>query len=309
MLRTILRGKDLEKWKLNNGLIVDSAAECFGLTKSKWEKIVSNNEIITSKRTINLFLFYESFPETVPVNAPPNFEDFYLSMGLPDNVSGWKSFGKLIGLSQTTVIRMLHENVMSREVEAYVNALLRLKKKGYEPLEVIKYISEESDRLIEFGLFKGWRIEEWKTKNELIMLSAANMLGSQKSKLEKLIANDEPITQKKLIQLFLIYEKYPETMPVRPKPDFASFYKSIGFSLDVEPTANWKAFGKLLGASVTTVLRMLKNEGVSRDIECYIQGLISLNLDGHTTRSIVEAISKDSDKLVLEGAKTKEFSS
>jgi len=309
MLRSILRGRDLEKWKLNNGLIVDSAAECFGLTKSKWEKVVSKNEIITSKRTINLFLFYESFPETIPVSSPPNFEDFYLSMEVDDNVSGWKSFGKLIGLSQTSVIRMLHENVMSREIECYVNALQRLKKKGYEPLEVIKYLSAESDRLIEHGLFKGWRIEEWKTKNNLIMLSAANMLGSQKSKLEKLISSDEPIKQKKLIQLFLIYEKYPETMPIRPKPDFAQFYQNVGFSLTEEPTANWKAFGKLLGASVTTVLRMLKNQGVSRDIECYVQGLISLKIDGHTTRGIIEAISKESDKMVLEGAKIKEFGS
>ncbi|MEQ1968074.1 hypothetical protein ABLA30_13825 [Xenorhabdus nematophila] len=301
MLKTILRGRNLEKWKLDHGLIVDSAAECFGVTKEYWESVVSNDSIITSKRIVNLYLFYKAFPEMIPVTSMPRMDQFYLSLKISDNVAGWEKFGKLIGLSRTSVIRMIDGGFIGRETECYIKALLKMKSKGYNILDIMEYLSDEADRNIKHKLLKGWRLEEWKNKYQLITLSASTMLGIQTAKLKKLIYENEAIIQKRLVLSFLIYDKYPESMPIRKSPDYRAFYEKLGFSNTNESTYNLELFAGYFGVSRTTVFRMLKKNSASRDIEKLVQGLDALSLTGSAKRNVLQELSKNADIIVRRG--------
>ncbi|HHH1742755.1 TPA: hypothetical protein ACPY9J_002292 [Yersinia enterocolitica] len=147
MTKKILRGSDLERWRLDQGLVVGTAVECFGLQKKKWERMTSNNEIITSRRVINLYLMYTEHPETMPIAPTPDYELFFQELGLEHNTQGWRTFAKLLGVSLTSAIRILDNNSASREVERFVQALERTGCHGKTMRKLMEDISSKGEVL------------------------------------------------------------------------------------------------------------------------------------------------------------------
>lgn len=141
MAKTVLRGSDLERWRIDHGFVVGTAAECFGIQKKKWEQLTSKNEYITSRRLINLYLLYVEHPNTVPVPPSPDYIQLFKELELTDDIKGSKIFADLLGISLSSALRILESNNASREIEKYVQALERT---GLFGLQMKKLMTENA---------------------------------------------------------------------------------------------------------------------------------------------------------------------
>lgn len=149
--KQILRGNDLERWRLDNGLVVATAAESFGIPKRRWEKYTSENEIITERRIIDLYIIYTEHPDTVPFPPPPDYVALLDELDITNDTKGWKELAHLLGISLTAVLRVLDSNSATRELEKYVLALQRTGLYGKKMKTFMQEIAEKADRMSKEG--------------------------------------------------------------------------------------------------------------------------------------------------------------
>lgn len=149
MANKIVTGQDLERWRFDHGLYVQTAAECFGIQRKRWEDLVRSDEIITDARLLNLYYLYTTYPNTIPV--PPSFDyvSLFKELGFESTTRDKKSFARLFGLSVTGAYRMLDNFSMGRDVESYAQGLKRTGLKGKQLLQLMTSIRRLTDQTIE----------------------------------------------------------------------------------------------------------------------------------------------------------------
>ena len=155
-------GTDLERWRIENGLPKIAAADAFGLQKAKWEELTSaenSAKQIADPVVAMLLHLYRQYPESAPVQLPPDVKEFYDYLGLQDRPQDRDKFATLIGRSAPSVYRLLlHNGKPGRPVMRWIEAVRRLKLKPKKTLRLMAdVVSRVGDRQnVEKVLIQGW---------------------------------------------------------------------------------------------------------------------------------------------------------
>jgi len=155
-------GTDLERWRIENGLTKLAAADTFGLQKVKWEELTSaenSTKKITDPVVAMLLHLYRHYPESAPVQQPPDVKEFYDFLGLQDTPQDRDKFATLIGRSPPSVYRLLlHDGKPGRPVMRWIEAVRRLKLTPKKSLRVMAdVVSSVGERQqVEKVLIQGW---------------------------------------------------------------------------------------------------------------------------------------------------------
>lgn len=155
-------GTDLERWRIENGLTKVAAADAFGLQKAKWEELTSaehSTKQIADPVVAMLLYVYRQYPESAPVQLPPDVKEFYDFLGLQDSPQDRDKFATLIGRSPPSVYRLLlHDGKPGRPVMRWMEAVRRLKLTSKQSLrlmaDVVSSVGERQH--VEKVLIQGW---------------------------------------------------------------------------------------------------------------------------------------------------------
>jgi len=158
-----IRGADLERWRIVNGLSKQQAADAVGLQKVKYEEITTppkSSEVLADPAIAMLLLLYQLYPASSPVQPQPNITDFYEYLELKDSPADRDMFAILIGRSAPTSYRLLlHNGKPGRPVIRWIEAIRRLRM---PPKATLKTMSEIASLVgnkngIHEVLSQGWR--------------------------------------------------------------------------------------------------------------------------------------------------------
>lgn len=147
----IITGQDLERWRYDHGFVVGTAAECFGIQRSKWEALVRSDEVITDLRLINLYKMYTEYPATIPALPSFDYIGLFNELGLANDTRSKKEFARLLGVSVTAVYRILDNNAAGRDIDAYAYALRKTGLKGKDLLSFMKSMRKKSEASYQAG--------------------------------------------------------------------------------------------------------------------------------------------------------------
>lgn len=157
-----IRGTDLERWRIENGLTKVVAADAFGLQKAKWEELTSierSSEQIADPVVAMLLYLYRRYPESAPVQLPPDVKEFYEFLGLQDTPQDRDRFATLIGRSPPSVYRLLlHDGKPGRPVIRWIEAVRRLKLTPKKTVRLMADVASSVGDRQHMGkvLIEGW---------------------------------------------------------------------------------------------------------------------------------------------------------
>lgn len=145
-----ISGADLERWRIENGLMKIAAAHVFGLQKAKWEELTSaehSAKIIADPVVAMLFYLYRNFPASAPIQSTLDVKEFYDFLGLQDTPQDRDIFATLIGRSPPSVYRLLlHNGKPSRPVIRWIEAIRRLNLSPKKSLRLMTEIAGGIDQ-------------------------------------------------------------------------------------------------------------------------------------------------------------------
>lgn len=149
-----IRGEDLERWRIENGLTQIAAAHAFGLPNAKWWQLTRSNpsEPIVDPILSMLLYIYQKYPASSPVQEPEDIKEFYECLGLKNTVRDRERFAELIGRSTPSVYRLLlHDGKPGKPVLRWMESIRRLKLSPKESLKLMEKVAAKMavDQVIE----------------------------------------------------------------------------------------------------------------------------------------------------------------
>jgi hypothetical protein len=139
--RQALCGADLERWRVENGLTTDAAADAFGLQKAKWHELTAPKNAAKPIRdpVVAMLLFlYSEHPEAAPLSPRVDVREFYDFLGLRDVPQDRESFATLIGRSHSSAYRLLlHDGKPGRPLIRWIEAIRRLRVSPKQSLKLM----------------------------------------------------------------------------------------------------------------------------------------------------------------------------
>lgn len=156
-------GADLERWRIGNGLTKVIAADAFGLPFSKWEELISKEQMsrpIADPAVAMILQLYIEHPETAPVRQTPDVREFYAFLGLTDTPKDKEAFAALIGRSAPSVYRLLNaDGKPGRPLIRWMEALRKLQMSPRATRKVMEVVASEVGYRQRYGnvLIEGWK--------------------------------------------------------------------------------------------------------------------------------------------------------
>jgi hypothetical protein len=142
------RGSDLERWRIENGLTPNQAAEAFGIQILTWNKMAVKRpgDPIDDPVIERLLAVYEKHPASAPVERPIDVREFYRFLGFADTPKDRQEFAKLLGRSEASAHRLLvWGGKMGRPLKKWVEAVRRLGLSPEESRKLMRSIAEETE--------------------------------------------------------------------------------------------------------------------------------------------------------------------
>ncbi len=157
-----ITGSDLERWRIENGLTKVEAADAFGLQKAKWEELTNLTQSgtqINDPVVAMLLHVYQKYPESAPIQLPPDVKEFYEFLGLQDTPQDRENFATLIGRSAPSIYRLLlHDGKPGRPVIRWMEAVKRLKLTAKQSRQLMAEVASSVGDRQRVGkvLIQGW---------------------------------------------------------------------------------------------------------------------------------------------------------
>ncbi|MFY2610799.1 hypothetical protein HMPREF3069_05190 [Achromobacter xylosoxidans] len=143
-----LCGRDLERWRLENGLKKTVAADLFGLPWTKWDKLTDPayaDAPLTDPVVAMLLTVYRDHPEAAPLQESPEIKDFYTFLGFENTTQDREAFATLVGRSVPSIYRLLqNDGNPGRPLLRWIEAIKRL---NLSPKQSIKLMTEIATRV------------------------------------------------------------------------------------------------------------------------------------------------------------------
>ncbi|HCA3439660.1 TPA: hypothetical protein MO340_004222 [Salmonella enterica subsp. salamae serovar 35:g,m,s,t:-] len=152
-------------------------------------------------------------------------------------------------------------------------------------------------------IVRGEDFEKWRLDHGLVVMAAAEAFGIQRARWDEIVKKNEIVTDRRLLRMFFLYEKYPKSQP-NPHIDYVQLYQFLGFQPDPD---DYIAFAKLLGISRSSAYRVLQDNSAGRSIDAWISALQRMELDDPGAwKFIMTEISEMADEAVSAGMKNNE---
>jgi hypothetical protein len=165
-------GADLERWRLGNGLTKVIAADAFGLQLSKWEELISKDQLsmpISDPVIAMIYQLYIDHPETAPVQKQVDIREFYDFLELTDTPKDKEAFATLIGRTPPSVYRLLvHDGKPGRPLVRWMEAVRKLQMTPRASRKVMERVASEVGYRQRGGnvLIDGWTRGKGKASDE-----------------------------------------------------------------------------------------------------------------------------------------------
>lgn len=156
-------GADLERWRIGNGLSKVIAADAFGLKLSKWEELISKDQLmlpIADPVIAMILQLYITQPDSAPVRKQPDVREFYDFLGLTDTPKDKEAFATLIGRTPSSVYRLLvHNGKPGRPLVRWMEAVQKLQLAPRATRKLMETVASEVGHRQRSGnvLAEGWK--------------------------------------------------------------------------------------------------------------------------------------------------------
>lgn len=148
-------------------------------------------------------------------------------------------------------------------------------------------------------IIRGKDFDAWRQERGLVVMAAAEAFGIQRTRWDQMVKDNEIVTDRRLLRMFFLYEKYPKSQP-NPHVDYVELYHYLGFADD--STEDHTEFAKLLGISRSSSYRVLQDNSAGRSIDAWVSALQRMELDSPATwKFVMSEISNIADEAVNAG--------